>query len=209
MREDLTPGRLLTAYAAGVFPMADDAGVVHWFAPDPRAVLDLDNFKLSRSLRAIIRRGVFHVTVNHAFADVISACADRPEGTWISPDILDAYTRLHRLGFAHSVETWENEQLVGGLYGVAIGAAFFGESMFHRKHDASKVALAVLAERLRERRFTLLDVQFVTEHLQRFGAVEIPRRDYEHRLRRAVCRSRAFDDIRGATSIRESGFQLD
>ncbi len=207
MHEDLRIERLLVAYAAGIFQMADDEGAIHWFAPDPRAVLDLETFKVSRSLRAVIRRGVFDVTINRAFAEVIRACADRPEGTWISQDIHEAYTVLHRLGFAHSIEIWEKSRLVGGLYGVAIGAAFFGESMFHRVSNASKVAMVGLVERLQNRRYTLLDVQFVTDHLVRLGAVEIPRRDYERRLRMAVCRPRALDDARGPVSIPEPGFQ--
>lgn len=207
MHEDLRTERLLVAYAAGIFPMADDDGAIHWFAPDPRAVLDLETFKVSRSLRAVIRRGVFDVTINRAFVEVIRACGDRPEGTWISQDIREAYTVLHRLGFAHSIEIREKSRLVGGLYGVAIGAAFFGESMFHRVSDASKVAMVELVERLRNRRYKLLDVQFVTDHLARLGAVEIPRCDYERRLRKAVCLPRAFDDAHGPVSIPEPGFQ--
>ncbi len=207
MDENLRAERLLGAYSMGIFPMADDDGTIHWFAPDPRAVLDLETFKVSRSLRAVIRRDVFEVTINRAFGDVILACADRSEGTWISQDIREAYVALHRLGFAHSIEIWEKGRLVGGLYGVAIGAAFFGESMFHRVNDASKVAMVGLVERMRDRRYTLLDVQFVTDHLSRLGAVEIPRCDYERRLREAVCLPRAFDDAHGPVSIPETGFQ--
>ena len=194
MDSDLAPEKLLAAYAVGIFPMADEEGAVHWLAPDPRAVIDLGSVKVPRSLRAVIRRGVFEVTVNRAFGDVIDSCADRMEGTWISDDIKTAYRTLHRLGFAHSIETWRGRELVGGLYGVAIGGAFFGESMFHRISDASKVALVCLVERMKERGFVLLDVQFVTEHLHRFGAKEIRRGDYERRLRWAILLPRSFVD---------------
>ena len=194
MRADLAPEILLAAYATGIFPMADDGGEIHWLAPDPRAIIELDRFKVSRSLRTVTRRGVFAITFNQAFSEVIQACADREEGTWISPAIKEAYSRLHRLRFAHSVEAWKDEQLVGGLYGVAVGGAFFGESMFHRVTDASKVALVHLVKRMRERKYVLLDVQFMTEHLRRFGAVEIPRDRYEQRLRRAIQLPRTLTD---------------
>ncbi|MHC5108315.1 MAG: leucyl/phenylalanyl-tRNA--protein transferase [Planctomycetota bacterium] len=194
MQFDLAPERLLTAYAVGIFPMADDNGELRWLAPDPRAVIELDRFKTSRSLRAAVRRQLFKVRVNTAFEQVICSCAERPEGTWISPEIFEAYCRLHELGFAHSVESWQHGQLVGGLYGVSLGGAFFGESMFHRVTDASKVALVALVERMKERGFVLLDIQFTTEHLQRFGAVEIPRFEYERRVAAAVRLQRSFDD---------------
>jgi leucyl/phenylalanyl-tRNA--protein transferase len=197
MGSDLAPEKLLAAYSAGIFPMADDEGEIHWFAPDPRALVELDTFKVSRSLRAVRRRGEFSVTINVAFDAVIEACADREEGTWISNEIRDAYRTLHRLGFAHSVEVWRGEQLAGGLYGVALGGAFFGESMFHRVSDASKIALVHLVERMRERGFVLLDVQFMTEHLRRLGAVEIPRTEYERRLHHAVRLSRSLTDTPG------------
>jgi len=187
----------LAAYAAGIFPMGDEGGKVHWLAPDPRTILDLDTFRASRSLRSICRRRSFTVTLNRAFTDVIKACADRAEGTWITPEIYQAYTGLHQLGYAHSVEAWKEDSLAGGLYGVAIGGAFFGESMFHRVTDASKVALVFLVNRLRERGFALLDVQFMTEHLRQFGAVEIPRVDYERRLQDAVRQPRTFVDQPG------------
>ena len=194
MRSDLAPDVLLPAYAIGIFPMADDDGEIHWFAPDPRAIIDLKAFKTSRSLRATLRHGVFTVTVDGAFERVIEACADHPEGTWISRDIQDAYCELHRRGFAHSLETWAEGELVGGLYGVAIGGAFFGESMFHRATDASKVALVELVKRMRRRGFVLLDVQFLTEHLERFGAMEIPRSEYQQRLARAILLPCSFVD---------------
>ena len=201
MRSLLAPERLLAAYAAGIFPMADDAGRIHWLAPDPRAVIPLEGFKTSRSLRSARRRGVFALTINRAFADVIQACADRPEGTWISREIYNAYCKLHELGFAHSVETWEGGRLAGGLYGVAIGGVFFGESMFHRVTDASKVAMMALVERMRERGLTLLDVQFLTEHLRQFGAVEVPRMEYARRLRDALQRPCSFVDAPGAITL--------
>ncbi len=201
-RADLSPDRLLLAYQVGIFPMADDDGEIRWFAPDPRAIIPLDGFVVSRSLRAAVRRGAYEVCVNRAFDDVIVACAARDEGTWISDDIRLAYGALHRLGFAHSVEAWKDGQLVGGLYGVAIGGAFFGESMFHRATDASKVALVHLVERMRERGYALLDTQFMTEHLRQFGTVEIPRAEYERRLRKAIQLKCSFE---GDSSL-EKGF---
>jgi len=201
MRSPLAPERLLAAYAAGIFPMADELGKVHWLAPDPRAVIPVEGFKTSRSLRSARRGGAFTLTINRAFVEVIEACAERADGTWISQDIHDAYCRLHQLGFAHSVEAWMGDQLAGGLYGVAIGGAFFGESMFHRVTDASKVALVVLVERMRERGFTLLDVQFMTDHLRQFGVVEIPRIEYETRLREATQLPCSFVDHPGAITL--------
>jgi leucyl/phenylalanyl-tRNA--protein transferase len=186
MKRELSPRLLLTAYANGIFPMADDAGVIHWLAPDPRAIIELDQFKISRSLRSLHRREAFDISVDRAFDEVIDACADRKEGTWISQEIKTAYRRLHQLGFAHSVEAWQEGRLVGGLYGVALGGAFFGESMFNKVSNASKVALVALVQRMRARGFMLLDVQFVTEHLAQFGAVEIPRAEYERRLEAAI-----------------------
>jgi len=195
MRERLTAKLVLRAYCSGVFPMAESrTGPVQWFAPDPRAVIPLDErFHVPSSLRRTIARGVFDVTVNRDFPAVMRACADREE-TWISADILRVYTELHALGFAHSVETWRDGTLAGGLYGVAIGGAFFGESMFSRVTDASKVALVALVERLRERGFELLDTQWTTPHLARFGTVEIPRREYERRLAAALRLDRSFSD---------------
>jgi leucyl/phenylalanyl-tRNA--protein transferase len=190
----LTPDLLVRAYASGIFPMADDRdGRIRWYAPDPRAVIPLDAFHIPRSLRQTVRKGVFEVTVNADFPAVIRACAEREE-TWISAEIERAYTDLHRLGLAHSVETWRAGRLTGGLYGVALGGAFFGESMFSRETDASKVALVALVERLRARGFVLLDTQFLTSHLARFGAVEIPRAEYERWLAAALRLTPRFDD---------------
>jgi len=187
----LTPDLLLYGYVRGVFPMADPEqdDALYWYAPDPRGVLPLDGFLVSRNLRKLVRQGRFEVTTDRAFEAVMRACAAPAAGretTWISPEIVEAYTALHRLGAAHSVECWRDGALVGGLYGVAIGGAFFGESMFHRERDASKVALVHLVRHLRAGGFTLLDVQFVTPHLAQFGAVEIPRPAYLRLLDAAI-----------------------
>lgn len=177
---------VLAAYTIGMFPMADPAdGSISWYAPDPRGVIDLEACTPSRSLRRTIRSGIFAIRWNTSFRAVMEACADREE-TWISGEILDAYTGLHRRGYAHSVEAWAGEELAGGLYGVSVGGAFFGESMFSRRTDASKVTLIALAERMRDRGFTLLDAQFVTPHLRRFGGVSVPRREYLERLQHAL-----------------------
>jgi leucyl/phenylalanyl-tRNA--protein transferase len=187
----IDPLLLLQAYAIGVFPMSDgrDAREIYWVEPKKRAILPLDGFILSRSLARTIRRERFAVTANRAFADILALCAesapDRPS-TWINHDIESAYNDLHRLGFAHSVECWEGDELVGGLYGVSLGTAFFGESMVSRRTDASKVALAWLVARMRWAGFTLLDCQFMTEHLRSLGAVEIGQADYLSLLGAAV-----------------------
>lgn len=196
--ERLTPELLVRAYCMGMFPMADARrGRIRWYAPDPRAIIPLETFHVPRSLQRTVRRGTFEVRVNTAFGAVIHACAARRE-TWISTGIERAYGELHALGLAHSVESWQNGELAGALYGVALGGAFFGESMFTRVRDASKVALAALVERLRARGFVLLDTQFLTEHLARFGAVEIPRDDYLLRLAAALRLERRFaDDVEG------------
>jgi leucyl/phenylalanyl-tRNA--protein transferase len=192
MRERLTPELLVRAYCAGGFPMADHrTGRIGWYAPDPRAVIPVDAFHVPRSLRQTLRRDRFEVTVNVDFSAVIEACAAREE-TWISGEVIGAYTELHRLGLAHSVEVWTDGQLAGGLYGVALGGAFFGESMFSRETDASKVALVAVSERLRARGFVLHDVQYLTPHLARFGAVEIPRVEYERRLAAALALNTRF-----------------
>ena len=201
MRRDLEPDRLLAAYAVGIFPMADDEGAIHWFAPDPRAVIELDGLRVSRSLRAVLRREAFTVTINTRFEAVMRACASRDEGTWISDEIFDAYTRLHGLGYAHSVEAWQDDELAAGLYGVSLGGAFFGESMFHNVTDASKVALVHLVERMRDRGLLLLDTQFMTPHLRSMGAKEIPRAEYERKLDRALRKPCVFDDAVGPTCL--------
>ena len=194
MPADLDPERLLAAYAAGIFPMADETEAIQWLAPDPRAIIELDDFKVSRSLRAVARRGEFTMTIDRAFEETMAACANRAAGTWISGEIAAAYARLHRAGFGHSVEVWQGEELVGGLYGVSIGGAFFGESMFHRVSDASKVALVHLVQRMRDRGMVLLDVQFMTDHLRSVGASEIHKHVYERRLYDAVRMRDTFTD---------------
>jgi leucyl/phenylalanyl-tRNA--protein transferase len=182
----LTPELLTRAYAQGIFPMGDDrTGTVRWYAPDPRAHLPLDAFHVPHNLRRRVRRREFSVTSDEAFEAVIRACADR-ERTWITPRLIRAYTRLHERGRAHSVECWQDGSLAGGLYGVALGGAFFGESMFFRVSNASKVALVHLVRQLRAGGFTLLDTQYSTAHLERFGVVEIPRADYMERLDAAL-----------------------
>ncbi|MBP7934360.1 MAG: leucyl/phenylalanyl-tRNA--protein transferase [Phycisphaerae bacterium] len=181
----LTPEVLVSAYAHGIFPMDVD-GQVEWFSPDPRAILPLDAFRVSKNLGRRCRSGQFEIRLNTCFERVIRACGDREEGTWISQPIIAAYVRLHQLGLAHSVETWQDGELAGGLYGVALRGAFFGESMFHRRTDASKVALVALVERLRNRGFALLDVQFTTPHLEQFGIAEITREEYLDRLAAAL-----------------------
>jgi leucyl/phenylalanyl-tRNA--protein transferase len=182
---------LVSAYSSGWFPMAVDDGEIRWYSPDPRGVIPLERFHRPARLARLVRGGRFRVEINRRFEDVMRACAEterKPEdaGTWISDEILASYAELHRLGIAHSVETWLDDRLVGGLYGVALGGAFFGESMFHHVTDASKVALAALVERLRARDFRLLDVQWVTPHLERFGAVEISRSKYLKLLEQAL-----------------------
>jgi leucyl/phenylalanyl-tRNA--protein transferase len=183
----LTPEGVELAYRHGIFPMADErSGEILWFRPDPRAVIPLDGLHISRSLARTLRRDHFEVRVDTDFENVMRGCADRPEGTWISERFVEVYGALHRAGIAHSVEAWRDGRLAGGVYGLALGGAFMAESMFHRETDASKVALAGLVARLRERGFTLLDVQYVTPHLESLGAVEITRREYERRLERAL-----------------------
>jgi len=182
---------LLKAYASGVFPMAENADdpEVFWVRPETRGILPLDGFHIPKSLARTIRRAPFDIRIDHDFAGVIDACAEeRPErrSTWINAPIREAYIELNRIGHAHSVEAWQDGKLVGGLYGVRLGRAFFGESMFSRATDASKVCLVFLVKRLRERGFLLLDTQFTTEHLKRFGAIDVPRARYETMLAQAL-----------------------
>ena len=178
---------LVGAYRHGIFPMALEDGEIGWFSPDPRGILPLDRFRLPGRLARVIRQRRFEVSSDRDFAAVMRACAEqREEGTWINAEILESYVALHQLGLAHSIETWQDGELVGGLYGVHLGAAFFGESMFHRATDASKVALAALVDRLNDRGFQLLDIQWVTPHLRQFGAIEISRRDYLAKLKQAL-----------------------
>jgi leucyl/phenylalanyl-tRNA--protein transferase len=183
----LDPVCLLKAYSEGVFPWFSDGDPILWWSPDPRAIFDLQaGLHVSSRLARTIRSGKFQVTHNQAFGAVIRACGDRPEGTWITREMVLAYEDLHRLRFAHSVETWAGGELVGGVYGVAINGFFAAESMFFRRSDASKVALAALFDRLRERGFELVDTQMLTDHTESLGAFEVPREHYLEMLREAV-----------------------
>lgn len=179
---------LLHAYANGIFPMAvNRRGDIRWFSPDPRAIIPLDEkFHIPHGLRRTLKKNPFTITVDRDFEGVIRACAAAHGETWISKEIIRAYTQIHQDGFAHSVEVRRGDELVGGLYGVHLGGAFFGESMFHRATDASKVALVALVERLRAGGFSLLDTQWTTPHLEQFGTLEIPREEYLLLLRHAV-----------------------
>ena len=183
--EPLDPILVINAYAQGIFPMADHFGRIRWFAPDPRAILEHENLYVSRSLRATLRKRVYEVRMDTDFEMVIQRCAER-EDTWINESFISTYTQLHYAGLAHSVEAWKDGKLVGGLYGVALGGAFMGESMFSRATDASKVCLVALVKHLKARGFVLHDVQYWTPHLATLGVTEIPRKQYERRLRDAL-----------------------
>jgi leucyl/phenylalanyl-tRNA--protein transferase len=191
MMSDLTPELLLSAYAIGIFPMADDRDdpTIQWIDPHQRGIIPLDHFHVPRSLKKVIRQQRFEIRADSAFEAVITACADcradRPR-TWLNDELITLYCELHERGYAHSVECWIDDRLVGGAYGLSLGSAFFGESMFSRERDASKVALVDLVERLKKGGYRLLDTQFVTDHLKRFGAVEIPREAYHQRLYAAL-----------------------
>jgi len=183
--EPLDPVLVINAYAQGIFPMGDHSGRIRWYAPDPRAILEHENLYVSRSLRATLRKQVYEVSIDSAFEAVMRRCAER-EDTWINESFISTYTQLHYFGLAHSVEAWKDGELVGGLYGVSLGGAFMGESMFSRATDASKVCLVVLVEHLKARGFVLHDVQYWTPHLATLGVTEIPRKQYERRLRAAL-----------------------
>jgi leucyl/phenylalanyl-tRNA--protein transferase len=193
----IAPDTLIEAYASGWFPMAVAPGEIRWYSPDPRGIIPLETFHVPRRLARALRGGRFEIRVDTAFRNVIVGCAERAdtEGNWIDRNIIDSYCNLHALGYAHSVEAWQDGALVGGLYGVAIAGAFFGESMFHRVADASKVALVALVDRLRARGFALLDTQWVTDHLLQFGAIEIPRRRYLRLLDQALRVEAAFGGL--------------
>src|SRR4051794_27285495 len=213
----LDPETLLSAYAQGVFPMADRDGVIRFYTADPRGIIPLHppeafhvpgtlrqvmrqgrvgsrvHYAFPGTLRQVMRQGRFEIRFNHDFEATMRACMEAREGgTWISDELIEAYTRLHALGFAHSVEAWQGDELVGGLYGVSLGGAFFGESMFHRRTDASKVALVHLVERLRNRGYELLDTQATTPHLRRFGCIDISASKYLKLLERAMERECSF-----------------
>jgi len=189
---DLSPERLLLAYASGIFPWFEDDQPILWWSPDPRLVLDPRELHVPRSLAKVLKRGTYEIRWDTAFAQVMERCATvsrrGQDGTWITEDMLAAYVRLHELGWAHSAEAWQEGMLVGGLYGVSLGSAFFGESMFADAPDASKAAFVTLVQRLREGGCDLVDCQVKTEHLVRFGAVEIPRTEYLRRLRVSLSR---------------------
>ncbi len=187
----ITPEILETCYRAGAFPMADGDGGVEFYRSNPRSILELDSLHVSKSLRRVLRKGVYEILINHDFEAVIKACADRGE-TWIGGGIIAAFMAFHRAGKAHSVEAYLDGELAGGLYGVAIGGAFMGESMFSRRPDASKVCLVHLVERLRERGFVLLDCQIQSGHLARMGAVEISEEEFLRRLEIASSLRRSF-----------------
>ena len=187
----IDPELLLQGYRLGVFPMAMGDATIEWFSPDPRAILPLDTFHLPHALQRVARKKTFEIKIDDRFSDVIEACAKR-EDTWINREIIESYTRLHELGYAHSVEAWREGELAGGLYGVAVGGAFFGESMFHRVTDASKIALVALVQHLRAKKFVLLDTQWLTPHLQQFGGIEISRNHYLRLLSRAFELPRKF-----------------
>jgi len=190
--DSLTTELLLSAYTQGFFPMPDqDTGEVLWYNPDPRAIIPLDGLHISRSLQRTLKRGHFSVTVNQDFPGVMAACAARPE-TWINEEFIRAYTQLHRQGFAHSLEVWQEAELVGGTYGVSFGGVFCAESMFHRATDASKVALVHLVARMQERGMALLEVQFVTEHLASLGAIQLEQSIYLSRLGEATAMPVSF-----------------
>jgi leucyl/phenylalanyl-tRNA--protein transferase len=185
----IDPALLMRAYREGIFPMGMEDGRIGWFSPDPRGILPLDAVRIPARLARLVRQARFEVASDRDFQGVMRGCADhRAEGTWINAEIIEAYSALHRLGMAHSIEVRREGALVGGLYGVHAGGAFFGESMFHRETNASKVALVALVERLQRRGFLLLDVQWVTPHLEQFGAIEIPRRTYLVKLKKAVAK---------------------
>jgi leucyl/phenylalanyl-tRNA--protein transferase len=202
---EITPQVLLKAYAVGIFPMAesaDDPGLF-WIEPEERGIIPLDSFHLPKRLRRTVASDKFEVRVDHDFVATLDACAEATEGrpkTWINARIRKLYGELHDMGAAHSVEAWRDGKLVGGLYGVELGAAFFGESMFSRERDASKVALVHLVARLKAGGFRLLDTQFTTDHLRQFGAIDVPRQDYQALLEEAIAADADFYFLGGATS---------
>ena len=187
---DLCQDRLLQAYSMGIFPWFTETEPIMWWSPDPRLVLYPDEIRISRSLQKTIKKGLFNITMDQAFDQVINQCARVPrkigEGTWIGPDMIKAYCQLHASGYAHSVEAWQNDTLVGGLYGVSLGKSFFGESMFTHVTNASKVAFAALVDRLKSFSFDLIDCQVTTEHLISFGAREVPRATFLEQLKESL-----------------------
>jgi leucyl/phenylalanyl-tRNA--protein transferase len=189
---DLHPRRLIQAYSNGVFPWFDEGEPICWWSPDPRAIIELGGLHVSRRLRRTLRSQRFTFSINNDFAGVIRSCADRREGTWITAAMVRAYETLHHEGWAHSVEAWRRHELAGGIYGVAIGGFFAGESMFTRDRDASKACLVFLVEHLHRQGFQLFDIQFRTEHTTRLGAIEIARAEYLVRLKKALTVAATF-----------------
>jgi len=192
MDPEFTAELVLRAYTAGIFPMGHDDGVIRWYSPDPRCIIPLDEFHTSKRLARTIRQGKFELKVNADFEKIMRLCAER-ESTWITDEIVRVYCELHKHGFAHSVEAYLDGEIAGGLYGVSIGGAFMGESMFHVATDASKVCLAYLVQRMKDRGFVLLDSQYVTDHLSTFNAIQISRQEYLERLRDALTLKCVFD----------------
>ena len=188
----IRPAVLVAAYRSGMFPMAmDNRGDIAWFSPDPRGIIPLDGLHIPHGLKRALRKKPFEIRFDTALPEVIDGCGDRAT-TWISPEIKRSYVKLHELGYAHSVECWDEDGLAGGLYGIAIGGAFFGESMFSRKPEASKIALVYLVERLNEKNFELLDTQWSTSHLETLGCIEVPRYEYMARLEKALLVKTSF-----------------
>jgi leucyl/phenylalanyl-tRNA---protein transferase len=189
---------LLYGYCNGIFPMADSSeGEIYWYSPDPRAIIPIDTYKPSKSLKPTLNQNVFEIAFNRNFKEVMKNCAlprFEDDETWISQDIIDSYHNLHKLGFAHSVEVYKQEVLVGGLYGVSVGSAFFGESMFHKVPNASKVAFHYLMENLKQRNFKLLDTQFINDNVKRFGAIEIPKHQFMKILKDSISTKNKFID---------------
>ncbi|MCY7356383.1 MAG: leucyl/phenylalanyl-tRNA--protein transferase [Rudanella sp.] len=193
----LTADDLIYGYINGIFPMADADGTLYWYSPDPRAIIPIETYKPAKSLRPTLNKKQFEIRINADFEQVMRLCAlprSLNDSTWISEEIIDAYTTLHRMGLAHSVETYMDDRLVGGLYGVSLGSAFFGESMFHRVDNASKVAFHYLIVTLREQKFELLDTQFINDNVRRFGAIEIAKNQYLRQLKHALKRKARFNE---------------
>ncbi|RYU95610.1 leucyl/phenylalanyl-tRNA--protein transferase [Emticicia agri] len=194
----LSADDLIYGYINGIFPMADSDGTLYWYSPDPRAIIPIDTYRPPKSLKPIINKNLFEVRIDYDFRAVMEACS-KPrrdsEDTWISEEIIDAYTRLHQIGFAHSIEAYLDNRLVGGLYGVSIGSAFFGESMFYTEPNASKVAFNYLMELLKKQKFELLDTQFINDNVKRFGAIEISKAEYMKKLKRATSRKARFTEV--------------
>lgn len=193
----LTADDLIYGYINGIFPMADADGTLYWYSPDPRAVIPIESYKPGKSLRPVLNKKQFDIRINTDFEQVMRNCAvprSMGDNTWISEEIISAYTTLHQMGLAHSVETYIEDRLVGGLYGVALGAAFFGESMFYHVDNASKVAFHYLMITLREQRFELLDTQFINDNVKRFGAIEISKNQYLRQLKHALRRKARFSE---------------